>query len=139
MNNEMDKICNLLSESKTIAVVGISRDPDKTSRQIAQALVDKGYMVVGVNPSFNDANGIKVYPRITDIPHDIDIINVFRKPEDIPEIIDDVVTKKPKALWLQQGIRNDEAVKPVEERDIFVIQDKCIAVFYSLCKAHRKE
>ncbi len=139
MNAELNHIGKILSEAKTIAVVGISRQPNKTSREIANFLVDKGYNVVGVNPAFGDGNahGIKVFSKLADIPFKIDIVDVFRRSEDIPEIIDDVLAIRPKVLWLQQGIRNDEAVKPVVDKGIEVIQDKCIAVYHSLTKQFR--
>lgn len=130
-------ICRLLKDSKTIAVVGISREKWKTSRKIASFLADHDYDVVGVNPSFGDedADGIKVYKSISDIPHQVDIINVFRRSEDIPALIEEVLEKNPKALWLQQGIRNDTAVKPVIEKGIITIQDECIFVEYNNCKS----
>lgn len=134
MNDELIIKCNLLKSSKRIAVIGISRNPDKISRIIAEFLVNKGYKVYGVNPAFEYANGIKVYPSLVDIPDDIDIVNVFRKSEDIHQIIPDVLAKKPKALWLQQGIRNDAAVKPVIDSGIITIQDECIMVCYNICK-----
>lgn len=130
-------ICRLLKDSKTIAVVGISREKWKTSRKIASFLADHDYDVVGVNPSFGDedADGIKVYKSISDIPYQVDIINVFRRSEDIPALIEEVLEKNPKALWLQQGIRNDTAVKPVIEKGIITIQDECIFVEYNNCKS----
>jgi predicted CoA-binding protein len=78
---------------------------------------------------------IPVYPDLASIPFDIDIVDVFRRSETIPDIINDVLGKNPKALWLQQGIRNDDAVRPVIAKGIFTVQDKCIAVYYNLCKA----
>ncbi len=139
MNDELIHISKILSEAKTIAVVGISRQPNKTSREIADFLAKKGYNVVGVNPSFNSekVNGFKIYSKLTDIPFKVDIVNVFRRSEDIPGIIEDVLAVKPKVLWLQQGIRNDEAVKPALDNGIEVLQDKCIAVYYSLTKNFR--
>lgn len=129
----MCDICKVLKESKTIAVVGLSKNPIKTSRSIAQFLIDKGYEVVGVNPTTSEAGGIKVYPKLTDIPFNVDIVDVFRRSEDIPELIPDILEKKPKVLWLQLGIRNDEAVKPVIEEGITTIQDKCILIEYNGC------
>ena len=136
MNNELIQIGKLLAESKKIAVVGISRNPYKTSRGIAEFLIDKGYEVVGVNPGFGpgDANGIKIYSTLTDIPFEIDIVDVFRRSEDIPDLINDVLVVKPKVLWLQQGIRNDQAVQPAIDAGIITIQDKCIMVYYNLTK-----
>jgi predicted CoA-binding protein len=133
--DEMKTICKLLSEAETIAVVGLSDNPGRTSRQIAEFLVAKGYKVVGVNPLIKKSGEIPVYPDLASIPFDIDIVDVFRRSENIPELINDVLVKNPKALWLQQGIRNDDAVRPVIEKGIFTIQDKCIAVYYNLCKA----
>lgn len=137
MDNELKNIAEILSSTKTIAVVGISRNPDRTSREIAHFLVAKGFNVVGVNPGFGPgfAGNINVYKNLRDIPHKIDLVNVFRKSEDIPQIVDDVLAIKPKTLWLQQGIRNDEAVQPVVDSGIETIQDKCIAVYYSLTRA----
>ncbi len=134
-SKEMKSICDLLKSSKTIAVVGLSDNPSRTSYEIADFLVRKGYKVVGVNPLIKKSGEIEVYPNLTSIPFQIDIIDVFRRSETIPEIIDDVLKVNPKSLWLQQGIRNDEAVKPVIANGIFTIQDKCIAVYYNLCKA----
>jgi len=127
--------CELLHSSKTIAVVGISRFPYRVSREIASYLVRNGYKVVGVNPneSFHDADGIVVYDSLKEIPFQIDIVNVFRKSEDIPSIIDDVILVKPKSLWLQLGIRNDKAVHVVSEKGTEVIQDLCIKVEHSIC------
>lgn len=135
---EMKEICRILSEAKTIAVVGLSDNPDRTSRQIAELLVSKGYKVVGVNPMIKRAGEIDVYPNLAAVPFDVDIVDVFRRSETIPEIIDDVLLKNPKALWLQQGIRNDMAVQSIIEKGIYTIQDKCIAVYYNLCKAFRR-
>ena len=130
----MTDICKILKESKKIAVVGLSKNPTKTSRHIAEFLIEKGYEVVGVNPTASDnIDGIKVYKSIKDIPHDIDIVDVFRHSEDIPEIISDVLEKNPKVLWLQLGIQNNEAVKPVIEKGITTIQNKCILIEYNSC------
>lgn len=138
LQNELKYICKILSSTKTIAVVGFSREPYKTSREIADFLVRKNYTVVGVNPNFGNgnSNGIQVFKTLTEIPYDIDIVNVFRRSEDIPEIIDDVLAIKPKVLWLQEGIRNDNAVESVINAGIQTIQDRCIAVYYNLCKSH---
>ena len=139
MDNELKELGKIFFETKKIAVVGLSKNPYKTSRGIADYLVEKGYEVVGVNPTFGDshADGIKIYPSLNDIPFEVDIVDVFRRSEDIPGIIEDVLNIKPKVLWLQQGIRNDEAVKPVIDAGITTIQDKCIMVYHSLTRQFR--
>ena len=97
-------------------------------------MIHLGYKVVGVNPKIKKSGEIDVYPSLLDVPFEIDIVDVFRRSETIPELIPYVLKVNPKTLWLQQGIRNDDAVKPVIEKGIYTIQDKCIAVYYSLCK-----
>jgi predicted CoA-binding protein len=130
----MKTTCEILKESKTIAVVGISNKPGRDSGRIALFLKKRGYNVIGVSPVQKDYEGIKVYQKLTDIEQDIDIVDVFRNSNSIPDLIPDVLIKKPKVLWLQLGIRNDEAVKPAEEEGIQVIQDKCIAIEYNFCR-----
>lgn len=135
--DEMKFICELLKSSKNIAVVGLSDNPMRTSYDIAHMLLRNGYNIVGVNPLIKKSGEIAVYPNLTDVPFQIDIVNVFRRSEHIPELISDVLQVNPRALWLQQGIRNDEAVQPVKEKGIITIQDSCIAVYYNLCKAYQ--
>ena len=130
----MNKICQILKESKNIAVVGISDKSYRDSRKIALFLKENGYNVVGVNPLIKNIDNIIVYNSLNDIPVQTDIVNVFRRPENIPELIQDILLIKPKVLWLQLGIRNDEAVKPVIDAGIEVIQDKCIMIEYLNCK-----
>ena len=139
MDKQLVEINEILRTAKTIAVLGFSKDPNKTSRQIADFLVDKGYTVYGVNPGIGRGviNGIEVFPKLTDIPFQIDIVDVFRRSADIPDIVDDVLKVKPVVLWLQQGIKNDDAVKPVIEAGTKVFQDMCIAVYYNLCKVFK--
>lgn len=129
----MRTTCEILKESKTIAVVGISDKPDRDSGRIALFLKRKGYNVVGVHPFQKDFEGIKVYKSLKDIEFPIDIVDVFRNSASIPQLIPDVLEVKPKVLWLQIGIRNDEAVKPAIDAGIEVIQDQCTAMEYNLC------
>ena len=129
----MRSICEILKQSKTIAVIGISDKPGRASGPIAAMLKKNGYNVVGIHPILKEVDGIKVYKSLTDVEEDIDIVDVFRRSDAIHEIIPDVLKKKPKTLWLQSGIRNDEAVQPAIDAGIEVIQDKCIAVEYSFC------
>jgi len=130
----MKTTCDILKEAKTIAVVGISNKPGRDSGTIALFLKDRGFNVIGVNPVQKDFEGMKVYQKLTDIEQDIDIVDVFRNSNSIADLIPDVLIKKPKVLWLQLGIRNDDAVKPAEEEGIQVIQDKCIAIEYNFCR-----
>lgn len=134
-NSDLTSIEKNLRTAKTIAVLGFSKNPYKTSREIALFLKNKGYHVIGINPTIKETeiDGIKIYNNLKECPSKIDIVNVFRKSEDIPEIIDDVLNIHPKILWLQQGIRNDQAAQIVKDNGIIVYQDMCIAVYCSLC------
>ena len=125
--------CEILKDTKTVAVVGISGNPIKTSRMIADYLIDKGYKVVGVNPTKPEIDGIEVYEKLTDIPFQVDLVDVFRRSEAIPEIIPDVLEIKPKYLWLQLGIKNDEAVKPAIDANIVTVQNKCVKIELANC------
>jgi len=135
--SDMKKYCEILKNSKKVAVFGISHNSNRTSREIADYLKSNGYEVVGVNPAISKAGDIDVYPSLKDIPFEIDIVDVFRRSEHIPDMIDDVLAAGPKVLWLQLGIRNNEAVKSAEEKGITVVQDECIAVIHSRCSNYR--
>ncbi|MCX6149947.1 MAG: CoA-binding protein [Ignavibacteriales bacterium] len=130
----MRSVCQILNESKTIAVVGISDKIERDSRSIAFFLKENGYDVVGVNPHLKNVDDIIVYPSLESIPFKIDIVDVFRRTDAIPDLIPDVLKVKPKTLWLQLGIRNDKAVKPVIDVGIEVIQNKCILIEFNNCK-----
>lgn len=130
----MRSYCQIFKESKTIAVYGISNKPGRDSGLIALRMKQVGYDVVGVNPIMEDFEGIKIYKSLDEIDREIDILDVFRNSKAIPEIIPGVLKLKPKVLWLQLGIRNDEAVKPVIDANIEVIQDRCIAIEYNNCR-----
>ncbi len=126
-----DITCEILKKYKTIAVVGYK--PGRISGDIAHLLTDNGYIVVGVNPVYKGEAPIPVYSSLSEVPFRIDIVDVFRRSEDIPPIIPDVLNVNPDVLWLQLGIRNDEAVKPAEEAGITVVQDTCIKVEFFRC------
>lgn len=129
----MNDICDLLKKSKKIAVVGISRNPFKTSRTIADFLVLKGYELVGVNPGMPQIPGIPVYKSMKDIPFKVDIVNVFRSSEDVPSLIQDTLDINPNCFWLQLGIQNDAAVEPLIKNGITVVQNKCIKIEHLNC------
>lgn len=131
---QIDK-CELLRKSKNIVIVGLSSNSFRISRDICRYLIDNGYNVVGVNPNINfkEADGIVVFNNLAEVSFPIDIVNVFRKSEDIPHLIDDILKVKPLSVWLQLGIRNDTAVMPLIENGIFVVQDSCIKVDHSFC------
>lgn len=122
----------LLSKAKTIAVIGCSPKPDRTSHQITAFLIDKGYEVYPVHPQANEILGRKVYPSLADIPVPVDIVNVFRKPEFTPPIAEAAVAIGAKCLWLQQGIVNEQAYRIACDGGLSCVMDRCIAVMHRI-------
>jgi uncharacterized protein len=123
----MNDIKSILEKSKTIAVVGLSDKPERDSYGIAGVLQKSGYKIVPVNPMIEESLGEKSYPDLKSIPFDIDIVNVFRKPEDVPPIIDQALETNAHTIWLQTGITvADDIADKVEEAGKTLIQDRCL-------------
>ena len=127
-----DEIRSLLTHAKTIAIVGASSNPDKESHGIMQKLQRVGYRVIPVNPREKEILGEKAYASLSDIPERIDIVDVFRRPEDTPPIADEAVRIGAKALWLQTGIVNDEAAARAKAGGLVVVMDACIGATHAL-------
>ena len=113
---------------KNIAVVGVSKNEEKPSHQVPKYLIEHGYNVIPVNPTLREVLGRKAYPSIADIPERIDIVDVFRKSEDVPAVVDDVLEKKDgiKVFWMQLGIYNEGAEKKAKENGIDVVYNRCM-------------
>jgi predicted CoA-binding protein len=124
---------NLLQRTKTVAVLGIKTEAqaDQAAFYVPRYLQSAGYEVIPVPVYYPDATeilGRKVYRRLSDIPGAVDLVNVFRRPSDIAPHVDDILAKKPLAVWFQLGIRNDEAALKLAEAGMQVVQDRCIMV-----------
>ena len=116
----------LLGEAQTIAVVGLSSNPNRESLSIARYLQDKGYRIIPVNPTETEVLGEKAYPTLLDVPDKVDVVDVFRKPSATPEIAEQAVKIGAKVLWLQTDIVNDEARRIAEGAGLDVIMGVCI-------------
>ena len=126
---EDDRIIgDILRKAKTIAVVGASPKPWRDSGSIARFLAGKGYVVLPVNPAYQEILGMKCYPDLATGGSKIDIVNVFRKPEEVLPVIDDAIAVGASTVWMQLGVINAEAAKRAEDAGLNVIMDKCIAV-----------
>ena len=126
-------ILDLLAKSHRVAVLGIKPESHSTKPafQVAKTLQDKGYEIVPVPvyyPDVEEILGQPVYRAIADIPGDVDIVDVFRRPDDIPAHLPDIIAKKPKAVWFQLGIRNDEAAQKLAQAGITVVQNRCMKI-----------
>ena len=113
---------------KNIAVVGVSKNEEKPSNQVPKYLIEHGYNVIPVNPTVTEVLGRKCYPSVAAINEKIDVVDVFRKSEDIPAVIDDVLKKKDgiKVFWMQLGIYNEDAEKKAKENGIDVVYNRCM-------------
>ena len=117
-----------LYQLKNIAVVGVSKNEEKPSNQVPKYLIEHGYNVIPVNPRLTEVLGRKAYPSIVGIPEKIDIVDVFRKSEDVPAVVDDVLKKKDgiKVLWMQLAIYNEEAERKAKQNGIDVVYNRCM-------------
>ena len=129
MAQETD-ITGLLERARTIAVVGCSPKPDRDSHRVAAYLQAAGYRVIPINPGADEILGVTAYPDLASIPDDvdIDIVDVFRRPEHIPAVVDAVLARGAKALWLQLGCANPEAEQRASNAGLEVVSDRCIKV-----------
>ncbi len=129
----MELTCKILKESKTVAVVGISDKIERDSGRIAELLKRRGYNVVGVHPKLKEVFDIPVYASLKDIPHKIDLVDVFLSSDKVPMIMEDVLAIKPKFLWFQLGVINHEAASLAEQNGIPTVQNRCVAIELNLC------
>jgi predicted CoA-binding protein len=126
---EDDRILEtILRQSKTIAVVGASPKPGRDSGSITQFLISEGYEVHPVNPNYKDMFGRNCYPDLKSVPGKIDIVNVFRNPDELADVVDEAIAVKAKTLWLQYGVINQNAAAKAEQAGLQVVMDHCIAV-----------
>lgn len=125
------KVQQVLETTHRIAVLGIKPHESQPAYYVPEYAAQAGYEIVPVPvyyPELKEMMGKKVYRKLVDIPGDIDMVNVFRRPRDIPQHVDDIIAKKPKTVWFQLGIRNEEAAERLAEAGIDVIQDHCLLV-----------
>ncbi len=119
---------------RNIAVVGISDDPTRPSHSVASFLVKHGYNIIPVNPKLIEWEGIKCYPDLLSIPGSVDVVDIFRRSEFVPPIVDEAIKIKAKAVWMQEGIVNEEAAEKAREAGIEVVMDKCMMKEYRRLK-----
>ena len=131
-------IRQLLTSASTIAVVGASSNPERSSNGIMGRLLQLGYTVIPVNPHETTVLGQKAYASLSEIPVPIDIVDVFRRAEFTPAIADEAVQVRAKALWLQQGVTNEDAAARATAGGLTVVMDACIAVEHATLRVPKK-
>lgn len=120
---------------KTIAVVGISDNPARPSNFVAKFLEEHGYNIVPVNPNLSEWDGKKCYPDLISIPVKVDIVDIFRRPEAVPPIVDEAIAIKAKVVWMQEGIVNEKAAAKARDAGIEVVMDRCMKKEYIRLKS----
>ena len=123
-DSELRKIYQL----KNIAVVGMSKNEEKAGHFVPKYLIEHGYNAIPVNPTITEVLSRKSYPTIADIPEKVDIVDIFRKSEDVPTVVEDAIKKKDqiKVIWMQEGIYNEEAEKKAKENGMDVVYNRCM-------------
>ena len=128
---DSEGITRVLDDTRRIAVLGMKVDADQPAFYVPEYAQLAGYAIVPVPVYYPDATeilGQKVYRKVADVPGDVDMVNVFRRSKDVPPHVDDIIAKKPKSVWLQLGIRNDQAAERLARAGIDVVQDRCLMV-----------
>jgi predicted CoA-binding protein len=122
----------LLEKARVIAVVGCSDHPWRDSNRIFHFLKQQGYTVYPVNPTIDSVDGIKTWPDVQSIPEKVDIVDIFRRPEFVPDVVEDAIAAGAGAVWTQLGASNPAAERRAAEAGLAVVADRCIAVDYRL-------
>ena len=129
-NPSPEAIRALLENAKTVAVVGISPHPERPSHRIAGRLLGWGYEMIPVRPAITEVLGRKAYARLSDVPVPIDIVDVFRNPEDAGPVVDECIALGVPAVWLQEGVVNEAAAQRALDAGMTVVMDRCISTEY---------
>jgi predicted CoA-binding protein len=137
-NPSDEQVKKLLTDAHTIAIVGASANPERSSYGIMQKLQHAGYRVIPVNPRETEVLGEKAYASLAEIPEPVDIVDVFRRPEDTPPIASEAVSIGAKVLWLQSGISNEDAADRATAGGLTVVMDECLGTMHSILRVANK-
>jgi len=134
----MDEIEKIIKESKNVAVVGLSNKLGRPSLTVASYLKGQGYKIIPVNPTIQEVGGDKCYPDLASVPDKIDIVDVFRKSDEVLPVVDAAIKIGAKAIWMQEGIVNEEAADKAREAGLMVVMDKCMLKEHARLKREGK-
>ncbi len=124
--SDPEEIRDILQSARTIAVVGLSDKPDRPSHGVAAYLQAHGYRIIPINPAVREVLGEKAYARLQDVPEPIDVVDIFRRPEHVPEIVDAAIAVGAKVVWLQDGVVHEAAAAKARAAGLRVVMDKCM-------------
>jgi uncharacterized protein len=122
----LGELAQILQDNKTVAVVGLSSRPDRPSHSVPAYLQEQGYRIIPVNPTLDEALGERAYASLRDIPEAVDIVQIFRRSEDVPPVVDEAITIGAKVVWMQAGIVNEEAAAKARAAGLQVVMDACM-------------
>lgn len=128
MNPLADPILDILKNYKTIAVVGLSSNPSRPSYEVTEYMQSAGYKIIPVNPNEREVLGEKSYARLEDVPEKVEIVNVFRRAEDVPPVVESAIKVGAKVVWMQLGIENAEASERARAAGLIVVENACVLV-----------
>jgi predicted CoA-binding protein len=134
MDDFEQTVRELLKTSNTIASVGLSSNPEKDSHWVVSYLKNNGYKIIPVNPTASEIMGEKSYASLSEIPEKVDIVQIFRKSEDVPPVVEEAIKMGAKVVWMQEGIVNEEAEQAAEEAGLFVVMDVCMRAAHQWLK-----
>ncbi len=128
MAYDEDKIPEILNSTRNIAVVGISEKAERDSYRVADYLKKQGYVIIPINPVLMEWNGIKAYPDLLTVPGNmkIDVVDIFRKPDAVVPVVRDALKRNPFAVWMQEGVVNNDAAEIARDAGILVVMDRCM-------------
>jgi uncharacterized protein len=126
MSADTDTITELLRKAKTIAVVGLSDNPLRPSHGVSAYMQSHGYRIIPVNPEIRSSLGEKSYASLLEVPEKIDIVDIFRRPEFVEEVVDQAIQLKVPAVWMQEEVVHEQAAEKARKAGIFVVMDQCI-------------
>jgi predicted CoA-binding protein len=119
-------VIKILKSFRNVAMVGVSANPEKPSNIVFRYLMTHGYNVIPVNPTIKEVEGKKCYANLSAIPEKVEVVDIFRRSEDIPPIVDEAIKIGAKAVWMQEGIINDAAAEKANSAGLLVVMDKCM-------------
>ena len=126
---ETDKeLIEILKSYKKIAIVGLSNKPERDSYIVAKYLLENGYKIIPVNPNISSVFGIKSYPDLLSVPEDVEIVDIFRRPEYVDGVVKQAIIKGAKVIWMQLGVINEKAAEEAEKAGLKVIMNRCIKI-----------
>ncbi len=128
----MDEIASILRNAKVVAVVGLSDKPGRPSYDVASYLMAHGYKIIPINPNITEWKGLRAYASLSDAKGGIDVVDIFRKSEDVPPVVDEAIHIGAKVVWMQLGIVNEEAARKARAAGLKVVMDRCMKIEHQI-------